>query len=522
MNKFYIFIFLFLISSQAFAQSFVPVTTAPWYNPETEEGVLQCNSQSAPFPIDWDQDGDLDLLTGSTTEICFFQNQGDDTFFRYPGDFGDIGAGFPHVLDWNGDGYYDIMSGSGSQIDYYENTGNEDVWLGGNEFTETADFLTFTGFSGKPAIIDWDEDGDLDFVVGELDGTLNFFENTDVDHVGPWVSGDFAAPVENWMSIDVGGYVSPTFGDLNEDGDEDLFLGQSIDEFDFYANDGAFSFETAVENYAGLENGDGGIINAPRLIDWNNDGHLDIINGRGDGHIELYLNDYDEDTYVGSDDCNNEDATINIAAEELCDSIDNDCDGETDEDNTSDGTTYYADTDEDGFGDADVSIITCDATAPSGYATDNTDCDDNAAAANSDGTEVCDELDNNCNGDVDESTAIDVNTWYQDSDGDGFGNASVAATSCNAPTDFIIADAANPDCDDTDASLTTDCPAVGDDDDDDDGTADAAASSSGCALQSSTTQNNSQVLWEISLNALALLALWRRKKPTIQSQSPNL
>ena len=60
---------------------------------------------------------------------------------------------------------------------------------------------------------------------------------------------------------------------------------------------------------------------------------------------------------------------------------------------------------------------------PSGYVSDSTDCNDSNSQANPGGTEVCNSIDDNCDGSVDEDTAADVLLWYQDSDGDGYGNA---------------------------------------------------------------------------------------------------
>ena len=59
------------------------------------------------------------------------------------------------------------------------------------------------------------------------------------------------------------------------------------------------------------------------------------------------------------------------ASTEFCDGQDNDCDGEIDEFVTS---TFYADADGDGFGDADSTVEAC--TLPGGFVSDNTDCDD--------------------------------------------------------------------------------------------------------------------------------------------------
>ncbi|MCP4917133.1 MAG: hypothetical protein GY913_09430, partial [Proteobacteria bacterium] len=99
-----------------------------------------------------------------------------------------------------------------------------------------------------------------------------------------------------------------------------------------------------------------------------------------------------------SDDCDDADATAYPDAEEVCDGDDEDCDGVVDE-GTVGLSPWHADTDGDGFGDADDSSEACD--APSGYVADDSDCDDGDAEVNPDATEVCNGLDDDCDGDAD-------------------------------------------------------------------------------------------------------------------------
>ena len=96
-------------------------------------------------------------------------------------------------------------------------------------------------------------------------------------------------------------------------------------------------------------------------------------------------------------DCDDTMGAINPGAAEICDGIDNNCDGQIDEGLAL--TNYYADTDGDGYGNASVMLASC--SAPVGYVTDNTDCNDNNAAVHPGAIEICDGIDNNCNGLVD-------------------------------------------------------------------------------------------------------------------------
>jgi hypothetical protein len=154
-------------------------------------------------------------------------------------------------------------------------------------------------------------------------------------------------------------------------------------------------------------------------------------------------------TTTDATDCDDSDATINPGASEACDGIDDDCDGEVDEDDAVDASTWYADSDGDGFGDASSTTIACD--QPTDSVADSSDCDDGDAAINPAATELCDGADNDCDGTVDEDDAADVTTWYTDSDGDGFGDASSSTESCYAPTGSV---ASSSDCDDSDASVS--------------------------------------------------------------------
>ncbi len=243
---------------------------------------------------------------------------------------------------------------------------------------------------------------------------------------------------------------------------------------------------------------DGGTdVNAPSN-DFDNNPRMDAINGGGIVDIGAYEfqddldNDDDGYTSCNGADCDDSNPNIQPGATEACDGIDNNCNSMIDEGVL---TTYFRDMDMDGFGNPAVTQMAC--SQPTGYVTNNTDCNDNSALekpgqvwykdTDGDGyaetsaatlnqclrptgykaaseltsttgdcndnnaaikpgvAEVCDGIDNNCNSMIDEGALL---TFYRDMDNDGFGNPAISQQACSAPVGYVTN---NTDCNDNDA-----------------------------------------------------------------------
>lgn len=124
-------------------------------------------------------------------------------------------------------------------------------------------------------------------------------------------------------------------------------------------------------------------------VDADNDGHGDA-NATGVVSCTTIAG-----SVTNNDDCDDTNAAVHPGATEVCDGVDNDCDGQTDEGFTM--TTYYQDSDNDTYGNPNVSVQDC--TQPTGYVTDNTDCDDtNAAIHPGAADQTGNGIDENCDG----------------------------------------------------------------------------------------------------------------------------
>lgn len=142
-------------------------------------------------------------------------------------------------------------------------------------------------------------------------------------------------------------------------------------------------------------------------------------------------------------DCDDARVDVNPDASEVCDSRDNDCDGEADEASALDAATFFRDADGDSYGVDGDTVRACG--QPGGYAARGGDCDDVRVAIHPEAIEVCNIRDDDCDGLTDVDTS-GIPRWYHDGDGDTYGVDEVGTPACVAPEAGMVTRGG--DCDD--------------------------------------------------------------------------
>ncbi len=178
------------------------------------------------------------------------------------------------------------------------------------------------------------------------------------------------------------------------------------------------------------------------------------------GGLDSNLVDLDGDGVTADEDCDDSDPDVYPGAEEICNALDDDCDGEIDE---GAGDVVYADADGDGWGNDEVTTNAC--STGDGWVDTTGDCDDEDPDVHPEADETCNGVDDDCDDDIDED-AVDASEWWTDGDGDGFGDPAAVVTACEAPSGAVDPSAGE-DCDDGDADIHPDadelCNGVDDD-----------------------------------------------------------
>ncbi|MFK7923362.1 MAG: T9SS type A sorting domain-containing protein [Bacteroidia bacterium] len=218
----------------------------------------------AVFHIDIDQDGKKDLVAASNASgtavnhqnVFYYRNTSTNntqTFVYQERDFlenqmVDCGeSSFPTFFDYNGDGLMDIVVGNylyreGLQADYagltlYENVGTPTLAaykLISRDYLQLGNRFNPPVFGLKPTFGDLDDDGDQDMILGDSDGKIHFFRND----AAPNQEANFLLFGPQYQGIDVGQQAAPILYDVNQDNLLDLVIGEQAGNLNYYENTG--------------------------------------------------------------------------------------------------------------------------------------------------------------------------------------------------------------------------------------------------------------------------------------------
>lgn len=253
---------------------------------------IDIGQYSAPAFGDLDGDGDLDLVVGEIYgSLIVFENE-DGIYTQLTGDdnpFDGIDLGSfttPSFVDLDDDGDQDLAVGENSGIvNYFENDGGTYTLATGPDrpFAGVDVGNKDVGDNSTPIFADWNGDGDLDLVVGEYDGTIKLFDND--NGVFTEITGS-NNPLDG---IDAGRFSAPGLVDYDSDGDLDLLVGNNDGDVKVFQNTSVAFVELVGEDNP-LFGIDVGIDSTPTFVDLDGDGDLDMVVGNSDGELFAFEN----------------------------------------------------------------------------------------------------------------------------------------------------------------------------------------------------------------------------------------
>jgi|GEM_PF-672994 len=216
---------------------------------------------------DFDNDGDLDLLCGEFVDrFTYFQNIGTRTEPKYAAGryllhdgqalTMDLCMIVPVAVDWDGDGDLDLVVGEeDGRVALLEHTGGVvdgmPVFLPQRQFRQQADCVKF-GALVTPVSVDWDNDGDEDLICGNTAGYIGFIENLDGRDPPKWAEPRYLTAADKAIRLQAGcngsiqgpceakwGYTTLSVADWDQDGLNDLVVNSIWGKVIWYRNAGS-------------------------------------------------------------------------------------------------------------------------------------------------------------------------------------------------------------------------------------------------------------------------------------------
>ncbi len=284
---------------------------------------------------DFDNDGDLDIICGEFLDkFTYFENIGSRTNPKYaPGKFltssgkpiqMDLEMIVPVSIDWDKDGDVDLIVGQeDGRVAFVENTGkiikNMPIFNQPVFFKQEAEYVKF-GALATPFSVDWDNDGDEDLICGNTAGYIGYIENLDGGNPPKWAKPVYLEANNKIIRIQAGnngsiqgpceakwGYTTLSVGDWDNDGLNDIIVNSILGKVIWYKNIGTKSkpkltgaYPVKVEwqganpkpawNWWNPE--DNNLVTqwrtTPLIFDWNKDGLNDLIMLDHEGYLAFF------------------------------------------------------------------------------------------------------------------------------------------------------------------------------------------------------------------------------------------
>ncbi len=220
----------------------------------------------SPNLIDWDDDGDLDLICGEFLDkITFFENTGTRTkpvyakgkFLKVNGEILHLELEMPEVVvfDWDNDNDFDLIVGKeDGRVVFIENTGldieSKPILAEPVYFKQKAEYVK-CGALSTPCSFDWDGDGDEDIITGNTAGFIEWIENQGGNSNPKWAgpkrlkAGDSVFRIMAGKNLSIQGpaeakwgYTVPYVADWNMDGLPDIVFNSIIGKIQWLQNTG--------------------------------------------------------------------------------------------------------------------------------------------------------------------------------------------------------------------------------------------------------------------------------------------